>query len=139
MLRWRAVGFGVAVAALLAFFTVLVPLSGHAAVGAAAGFVAGLLGGGGPRGGLHNGSATALAGGGFLLAFGLVVAYTFGLGAAVLPSVRVLNIPLLGVSVTGTDAALVALAGAFAFAALAVAGGVIGALVRGDRSLPATA
>lgn len=138
MLRWRAVGFGVAVAGLLAFFTVLLPLSGHAAVGVAAGFVAGLLGGGNLEGGLHNGTGTALAGGVVVLGFDAAVGWVFGLGNGFLPVVRVLDIPLAGVRFTGTDALFVAAGGAVTFAALAIAGGVLGALVRGDRRLPST-
>jgi hypothetical protein len=138
MLRWRAVGFGVAVAGLLAFFTVLLPLSGHAAVGVAAGFVAGLLGGGRLEGGLHNGTGTALTGGVLLAGFCAAVGWAFGLGNGFLPAVRVWGVPLAGVRFTGADALLVAAAGALAFGALAVAGGILGALARGDHRLPAT-
>jgi hypothetical protein len=138
MLRWRAVGFGVAVAGVLGFFTVLVPLAGHAAVGLAAGFVAGLLGGGQLSGGLHNGTATGVAGGVLLFAFGAVVGSVLGLGAEALPALRVWGVPLFGVPFTGTEALLVALAGAVAFAVLAVAGGTLGALARGGRRLPST-
>jgi hypothetical protein len=136
-LRWRAVGFGVAVVGLLAFFAALVPLAGHLAVGAAAGFVAGLLGGGGSAGGFRNGSATGLVGGLLALLLVGIVAVTFGLGAAPLPTVRVGPLVLLGETYTGAEALTVAAVGSALLAGAAVLGGLAGALLRGDRPLPA--
>lgn len=136
-LRWRAVGFGVAVVGLLAFFAALVPLAGHLAVGAAAGFVAGLLGGGGLAGGFRNGSATGLAGGVLALLLVGAVAAVFGLGAPPLPTVRIGSLILLGGVYTGAAALTVAALGSVLLGGAAVLGGIAGALLRGDRPLPA--
>lgn len=128
MLRWRAVGFGVAVGVVLAFLPIIVPVAGHLGVGLAAGFVAGLLAGGGARNGLTHGAAAGAAAGAVFLVVGVAVILVLGV-PSLLDGVGLSRVALLVVQVAGAVVGVGAAAG----------GGALGAVVRGERQLPGSA
>ena len=128
-MRLRAVTFGVAVCALLAFFVVTVPVLGHAAVGLAGGFVGGVLAGGGLRSGLRHGAAVGAIAGIGALALGGLLAATFGVSDAVAPPLE----PIVPLSLG--DGGLV-LAGTAALALVATLAGALGGWLRGHREFP---
>lgn len=131
MVVWRAVGFGLAVVALLGVLGFQVPLVGHAAAGVAGGFVAGVLGGGGVRGGAEHGAAAGLVGAAFAAAVGVVLATTVGFDALFPPFIRGVLVDATGLA-PGTLFAL----GVVSLAVGAAGAGALGGLVRGDRPLP---
>jgi len=128
-MRTRAVGFGLAVVALLGFFPLALPPLGHAAVGLAGGFVGGFLAGGGPRPGARHGFVVGAVGGLGALAAGAVLLGTVGVFAPV-PDVLGPAVPrALGGS------ALVLL-GSLALVTAATVAGTLGGWLRGDREFP---
>lgn len=135
MPNWRAVGFGAAVAVLLAFFGVLVPVLGHAMLGVAAGFVAGALAGGGARPGAVTGLTTGVVGGFLVTVLGLAIAGTVGLGS---PIAAVLSRVSPGFeALFALSAPIVVGVGAVTVVLMAGVGGLIGGVLRGDKPLPA--
>ncbi|MFB6121554.1 MAG: hypothetical protein ABEJ68_10610 [Halobacteriaceae archaeon] len=128
-MRLRAVTFGVAVCALLAFFLVTIPLLGHAAVGFAGGFVGGVLAGGGARPGLRHGAAIGGIAGIGSLALGGALAATFGVTDSVPP-------PLEPVVPLGLGDAGLVLLGSATLVLVAAAAGALGGWLRGTREFP---
>lgn len=136
MPNWRAVGFGVMVEGILAFTGVLVPIVGHAMIGVAGGFAAGILGGGGPRAGVGHGGVTGVLAAFLVTVVSVGIAVTVGFGS---PIATILgdSVPLLATVFDLTTPVLLVV-GALAVATASLLGGVLGAAIRGDAPLPAT-
>jgi hypothetical protein len=131
-MKWRAVVFGAVVGAFLLFASLIVPFLGHAAAGAAGGFVAGALGGGGQVRGWEHGAAVGLAVGGLSLLVGVVLAVTVGVDVVTVEPVAA----ALGPALTAGAGLPTALAGAALVAVCADSAGALGGRLRGTREFP---
>ncbi|MFB6104232.1 MAG: DUF5518 domain-containing protein [Halobacteriaceae archaeon] len=133
MHSWRAIGFGVAVAAVLSFTGVLVPLVGHAMVGVAGGLAAGVLAGGGASDGARNGALVGVAAAALLTVLAVLIGFDSSL-ATVLES----SVAAMATIYTRSTPVLVVTGAAITILA-AVAGGGIGGAIRGETPLPSVA
>lgn len=119
--RVQALAFALVVEALLLFAAFLLPGYGHLAAGAAGGFTAGILAGGGWRVGVELGALVGTVGALFAGVGAVVAMLTVGLDGGALPVFDVTD---------GTVPHLLGVAGLWGAATVA---GAVGASVRGDR------